>query len=580
MALTAGVGLLVGLRSIARLELPGVRSLLALRSVPREGIGVSWSSRALWPAEVQAAALERLVGFFAVLVLASTAVATLNAIILLAESSASRRGELAVRAAVGATPLRLVAMLLAELRTLCAAGVALGLILGLAVGAGARVAWPGPSLPMHLVAGPADWTWAVAFVLVLLAGAYVSAGVRMVRTSRAPEVLRGGTRLSADPGAVFVRKALAAVHIAVAGAVVVGALTLASALDDVRSVAPGAEKTVTVEGTAPAPGAWKSLLGDLREMPGLAAESLATPGALAGLGVRDLITAECGRCIIGLVPTPIVTALADHHAVSDGYFDLAGIRLLRGRTFRAEDEVGAPPVAIVSRAFANSSFENGQPLGKRVRVGTGLYDWYTVVGVVEDAHVPVLGSEEVEREAVYLSARQHPPYSAVVLMRGDASGIERARMAMADAGFSPGEPKGLREMREEAASPLRWTYRAAVFLSVLTLLLAAHGVYVAALQTTRRRALDLAVRRAVGASYGRIVRHVLAERLRVTAWGLGGMLFFGTLVVAMLAAATGLRALGPARYAEVAVGLLITALVASLRGAHEALSVEPVALLE
>ncbi len=580
VAVSSAVGLVVGLRSIARVDLPGIESLLVIQPLAREGLGVAWSVRALWPAEMQAAAVERLVGLVVALGLSAVAVATLNATILLVESSASRAGELTVRAAIGATPARLVAMLLAELRTLLAAGLALGLVLGLSAGGAARAAWPGRSLPARIWTEPTHAAVAVGLVIVALAGAYVSLGVAAARTTRASEVLRGGARLSASPGAIAVRKALAATHVAVAGATLLGVVTLDSALDDVRRVAPQAEATLTIEGTAPARGAWQGLLEKLADVPGLEAESLATPGALVGLGVRDVITAECGRCETGGIPTPIVTARADHYAVSDGYFGLAGIPLLEGRAFDADDGPDAAPVAIVSRTFADRSFEKGQPLGKRVRVGTGLYDWYTVVGVVQDVRVPAPGSDEVDRDAVYLSARQHPPRSGVVLLRGDAGAVRSARATMVAGGFSPGSPRTLGELREAAASPLRWAYRIASVLALLTFLLAAHGVYVTALQTTRRRAGELAIRRAVGADGGRVVGHVLGERLRVTAWGLAGMLFLGAFVVAMIASATGLHGVGPGRYVEVAVILTVAAMAASLHSAFEALAVDPAAALE
>ena len=123
------VCLLIGLRSINQVTLPRFRTLLAIDSIPREGLGTAWSVRALWPADIQAAALGRLGGLIAALVLVAAAVATLNAIILLAESSASRRSELAVRTAMGATPAKLVGMLLGDLRTLVFTGLSLGLIL-------------------------------------------------------------------------------------------------------------------------------------------------------------------------------------------------------------------------------------------------------------------------------------------------------------------------------------------------------------------------------------------------------------------------------------------------------------------
>ena len=103
-SLAAAAGLLVGLRTIASYELPRPASLLGIEPMAREGLGVLWSVRAMWPVEFQAAALERLIGLLAALVLAAIAIATLNAVILLAENAADRRQELAIRSALGANP--------------------------------------------------------------------------------------------------------------------------------------------------------------------------------------------------------------------------------------------------------------------------------------------------------------------------------------------------------------------------------------------------------------------------------------------------------------------------------------------
>jgi hypothetical protein len=84
----------------------------------------------------------------------------------------------------------------------------------------------------------------------------------------------------------------------------------------------------------------------------------------------------------------------------------------------------------------------------------------------------------------------------------------------------------------------------------------------------------------VGASSWRILAYVLAERLRVTAWGLAGFAFFGTLALAFLRGSTGLEGPGLSGYLFVAGGLATVALAASARAAGEALTVEPKRLLE
>jgi len=257
-----------------------------------------------------------------------------------------------------------------------------------------------------------------------------------------------------------------------------------------------------------------------------------------------------------------------------------GFEIVEGRDFALEDDDRSLPVAIVNRTFARSSFENGKPIGKKVRLGRGFDDWYEVVGVVEDGSTPVLGTESTPREAVYLSALQRTPRTGRLLLRGGAEALQLAETMLSEAGFEPTAPLPLVTYRANQAQELRWAYRVALLLGIMVLLLAAHGVYAAALQTSRRRIIELAIRRSVGAPSYRIVTHVLGERLRVTAWGLAGFVFFGTLAAAFLQGAAGMDAAGPLEYMAVAALLATMAMLASARAAREALSVEPGRLLE
>lgn len=578
VSVAAAAGLLVGLRAIVHVELPRLRPLLSLADMPREAMGVAWSARALWPADLQREGLERMTVALAALVLSAALVATLNALILLAESAAQRRVELAVRSALGASPATLGREMARRIRALLGGGLGLGLVLGVCAGGLARALWPGPPGSLAL-AEPADAAWALAALLALLGCTYVLGGVHAARPGRAPTLLRAGTRAGADPGAVFTRKALTAVHTAVAGSLLVGALTLSAAIDP-AAAGGGARGTQVYDATSPEPGAWPELMAGLAGIPGLEAESLAAPGALVGLGVRDVAVAECGRCSNGGMPAPLWTVVADHTSVGAGYFELAGQEVVAGRGFGADDGPGSEPVALVNETFARTAFERGQPIGKKVHVGSDFKDWYTVVGVVADARTPVLGAEPRAREGVYLSAAQRPPRTGVVLLRGSEEALAAAEALMTERGFAPGAGRPLAAHVAEARRPLRWTWALAAIVALLALVLAAHGVHAAALQTTRRRTAELAIRRAVGARPRSIVAYVLAERLRVVAWGLALLAFFGTAAAALLQGAAGLPPLGPLRYAEIAALLGVVALAASARAAREALAVDPAALLE
>lgn len=579
VGLATGAGLLVALRAIAALDADGLTSLLTLEAIPRESFGIEWSARAAWPVDAQRAAWDSLVGTVAALFLASIALAALNAVILLAEGSAARRGELAVRSALGATPWTLTQCLLAEIRTLVVAGSGLGIVAGLAGGLAARIAWPHGLSPV-LARPPLELIAALTVLIALCGAAHLGGVRRAVRHGRAADDLRAGARVSADPMAVFVRKALAASHVSVAATV----LAMALALSEGRSGgtdagADGAPETVVLGLTEPATG-WAAAFRALREVPGLEAESLAAPGALVGLGVRDIAITECGACVRGGLPTPLWSAIADHHVVGPSYFDLVGIELIEGRDFGHDDDEASEPVAIVNRTFAYTSFEGGRPIGKRIRIGTDFGSWYRVVGVVDNQSARGLGTDGVQREAVYVSALQRPPGTGYIVLMGRDDAIAAATLALDAAGYAPTRPEPVTAFRARAGGAVSWARMVAVALAMFALLLATHGTYLVAVQTTRRRRGALAVRRAVGASSWRIVSYVLAERLRVTAWGLAGFAFFGTLALALLKGSTGLQGPGPSGYVLVAGGLATVALMASARAAGEALAVEPTRLLD
>ena len=579
VAAAAAVGLLVAIRTLAAIDTGGFAALLEVETLPSESFGIRWSDRTSWPVDAQLSAWEGLLRTIAALFLASISVATLNALILLAESSASRRGELAVRSALGATPWALSGHLLAELRTLTVAGYALGLVAGLAAGFAARLAWPHVSAPV-LSSPPVDLVVALAALTALLIAAHLGGVRRVTRTGGGVSELRSGSRASADPLAVFVRKALSAMHVTVTATVLLVMLALADGPGvDASSHARPGPSTQVVEATSPS-GGWTGALEVLADVPGLEAESLAAPGALVGLGIRDIAITECGACMRGGLPSPLWNALADHHVVGPGYFGLTGMELLEGRAFTTADDRDSARVAIVNRTFARTSFERGRPIGKRIRIGTDFDHWYTVIGVVENESVRALGADGVEREAVYLSSLQLPSTIGRIVVRGDDNAVQAARTALSEAGFDPGPAMSLEAFRARYAAPITWSGLVASALAAAALLLAVHGIYVVGLQTARRRRSDLAVRRAVGAPAWRIVVYVLAERLRVTAWGLAGFGFFGLVALSLVQGATGRAGPGIEGYLMIATGLTAVALMASVRAARESLTVEPTHLLD
>jgi hypothetical protein len=578
VTLSAAIGIAVGVRAAVSITVAGPSVFLQPDLIPVEALGITWSELAVWPAEVQRLGVGRLMGAVAAMAAAVIAVATLNAATILAEGSAARGHELAVRHAIGAAPSHLLGMLLRELRVLLLGSLSLGIPAGLVVGLALRSSWPGV---VSAVAStpPIDVVVVLLSILAVAGAAHVGTALRATRSARAVRDLRSGSRAGWDPSIVFFRRTLSALHVTVAGTVVLGAWALSRS--SAAAVSHGAvDDLAVVTGSATRPDQWATLLQELETLPGLAAESLSAPGALVGLGVRDLTITECGACSLGGLPAPLWNASAEVHSVGPGFHELMGISVLDGRGVSTADVGTAPLVAVVSRRLANTAFEGGRAVGKRLRLGNDVATWYTVVGIVDEHSVPVLGKDGGRRGAVYVSALQRPPQEARLLLRGDDPAVASAVEIMRSLGLRPEDPVGLEAYLKEAAAPVRWAGLLVRLLGLAALLLAGHGVYVAALHTTRRRARDIAVRSALGASTAAIVRVVLSERARTTGWGLAGLVFFGTLSAAGLEKAGGVGAAGPLHYAVVSAFAMTLVLTASIRAVREALAVEPGDLLD
>ncbi len=580
-SLVAVVGIGVGARAMVALELPRLDVLLRLPPLPRATFGILWSPRARWPHELQAVAVDRLVTLGVALLLAGALVALLNSLVRLAEGAFSRRAELFIRAAVGATPAGLAGLLLADLRRLLAVAFAFGLLGGLAAGGILRATWPGVTADVHWARAATELVPLLLGLIGLLSAAYAGVGWRLARSGALMSGLATGERASDPRGAVGFHRILGAVQMAAAGAVVLGAWSLAGSAAPAPEGSDQGQDVHVVDFGAPGPEAVAEARAGLRSVAGLEAESLSTPGALVGLGVRAQVLAQCGQCMRGGLPVPLWGAEVDHHAVAPGYFELAGTSLLEGRALEEADDADAPRVAVVNRTFAHTAFEKGQPIGKMIRVGWDPEAWYTVVGVVEDERHPVPGADPLPRGAVYLSALQNPVAVGSILLRGTEAAVEEAREVLATGGLSVSEARTLAAVRRDAGSTLRWGLGIALLGAALTFALALLGTASATRQITRRQGPALAVRRAMGAPDRAIAVHVLGGAAATAAWGAAGAVLGGTFLVALVQAVAGDGAsVGAWGYLAVAGSLVLASVLAALRSAGTALRVEPSTVLD
>jgi predicted permease len=263
--------------------------------------------------------------------------------------------------------------------------------------------------------------------------------------------------------------------------------------------------------------------------------------------------------------------------------------LLLGRGFTERDDRDAPPVAVVNQAFAKTYLDEGNPIGRTIKIGTGPRDEVEIVGLAADAkYTDLRGAAPA---TIYLPARQRPDGDADFAVRpsSEASGRETSgplfsaiRSAVRE--IDPSLPVlDLRTQEEQIdrlnAQQLLFA-RLSGFFGMFAMALACVGLYGLISQTVTRRTGEIGLRMALGAAPVRVLRMVLRESAALLSAGiaLGALAAYasGQVIAAML---FGLSPSDPATYAGAAAALSLVCLAATLIPARRASRIDPMVAL-
>lgn len=490
-----------------------------------------------------------------------------------------RRRELAVRQAQGATRGRLIRQLLTESLALSLAGGGVGLLLGLWLKEWiARRPVPTP-LPTHF--GDQTDLLVIGFVLTAsLALGLILGLLPALRASRPGllAALRGetGGREGKRQGSflVITQVAFSLVPLICAG------LFLRS-FHNAEHMDPGFRTDdvllATVERPAGEEGwpVYERVIEAAERLPGVEAAALAgsVPLGLAGSSNRRVTPLESA----GETGEEVSVG---YNVVSDGYFRALELPVLQGRSFTPEDDETRPIVVVVNRAFARRYWPEGEAVGKRLDLGSTTAQ---IVGVVADSQVERLG--ETPPPYFYLSYRQQSRRELtlhLVTSRASATVFEELTAALADVHPEIGlfDATSMDKHLETARIFLRALAGALAGGGLLSVLLAAAGLYGVMLQAVSRRTREIGVRMALGARRGDALRLILGRGLRWTAIGLA----LGTLMA--LAVSRFLRAFllevsptDPLSFIGAALLLVAIAGLAAWLPARRAARIEPFAVL-
>ena len=275
-------------------------------------------------------------------------------------------------------------------------------------------------------------------------------------------------------------------------------------------------------------------------------------------------------------PRPI----ARYPVVNPAYFAMMGIPLLQGRLLQDSDNESSPPVAIVNSALVRRYFDGQNPIGKRVRTGANDQPWRTIAGVVGD--VKTSGLTSAAEPAVYLPYRQAGDllYTGIVIRSPLDPGTIAAEFRKMVASLDPNQPVGtvqaMSDRLSESVSGPRFTTMLLLAFACLAAMLGLVGVYGVMSCRIRWQLRELAVRRALGAQQGDVIRQVLRQGFSIILpgllAGLIGAAWLSRLLSSMLYE---VAPRDPLTFAAASMGLVAVALVACCVPAVRAAQVDP-----
>src|SRR5262245_53140245 len=464
---------------------------------------------------------------------------------LLLARAVARRGQMAVRLALGASRRQIVVEALIE-SVLLAVG---GAVVGLVVASGAArmllsLAFVGATtLPIDVTPSPLVLAFAIG--LALLTGILFGAAPAWFATRTNPiEALRATGRSTSD-GASVTRTTLLVVQATLSVVLVAGSTMLGRSLGNLEGQDLGFERRGRVIVSVGRPSAsftgealtalYRNVEARLARIPGVQGASLA---------LYNPLTSNWGEAVLVAgkpAPAPGAEIGASWNRVSTNYLQQLDVKLVRGRYFTAADNETSQNVAVVNEAFVRRFFSPGEdPLDRHF--GLNLpenVNTYRIVGVVGDAKFAGFQLDRPARPMFFVSLAQAVNYANPLMQRVETAshyaggillvsttppGVLEPQVARALAAVDPNlaviNIRTLKEQIERSFDQQRAVASLAGLFGTIALILAAIGLYGVTAFSVARRTSEIGIRMALGADRGRVLGLVLGSVFRRVAAGL------------------------------------------------------------
>ena len=539
-------------------------------------------------------------------------IACANVASLLLARAASRQREMAVRAAVGASRWRVLRQLLTESLLLASLGGILGFALGQwGVGALLRLA-PG-SIPrlmsadgLEAVPPPVDWRIAL-FTVGLALGTGILFGLFPALHSSNPDlassIKEGGGRSGTGLRHNRARSVLVVSEVALALVLLVGSALLIRTFVGLGAVKPGFDPhNVLAMQTAMGGGNYSStekvdgfvvnVCRRIESLPGVEAAASAVTLPVS-MGVDLPFNIE------GKPPAKGSDYNGDEQwrSVSEHYFQVFRIPILRGRAFRRTDSAGSERVVVINEAMARRYWPKDDPLGRTIVIGRGLGKEFEdtprqIVGIA--GSVRETGLDAADQGVMYVPQSQVPngltglanqvlPLSWAVRTAADPLAM-RAPVEKQFRSVDPAmTPTGERTMEQAIAKSVARQHFNMVLLGIfadVALVLAAIGIYGLMAYAVEQRQQEIGIRMALGASGGQVLGMVMAQGMKLAGAGvLVGLALSWAMTRFLGSLLFGVGATDPVTFAAVALMLTMVAVAATTIPARRAALTAPIEAL-
>jgi len=444
-------------------------------------------------------------------------IACANIANLLLARSISRRREIAIRMAIGATRFQVIRQLLVESIVLALIGGAAGLLLTY-WGARGLNSLGSDVLPITVRMEPI----LLAFTALLSVTTGVIFGLAPaldLSNSNLSESVKDGSRsATAGQGHRRTRSALVVAEVSVSFVLLIGAGLMMRSFVKLSSVNPGFNATNVLVAELTLPARKYASADEARQFTDSALQEISSLPGVTAVGASQALPFSSGFTY-GVVfeGRPDVKDNANppvhYFAVSPQYFHALEIPLKRGRVFTKEDRAGSSLVTIVNETFARRFFPKESAIGKRIRVTSERGTWREIVGVVGNTKHEGLSTRPTAQ--IYEPLDQIPFSSMTFVVKTTGRPMSLARnLEKRIQNVDPEQPVAVRTLQEIVKESVFPVQIVMIFLSVfagVALLIATTGLYGVIAYSVGQRTHEIGLRMALGADRRRLLVMLLRQ---------------------------------------------------------------------